>query len=106
MACETDIQNFVNEVIAEFAPQRVILFGSYARGDATADSDVDLLVVMPTEKETLEQAVEIRRRIRRSFPLDLIVKTPRDVDWRLSLQDCFLTTIMTEGRTLYESLGG
>jgi uncharacterized protein len=106
MVCETEIQDFVDKVVAEFAPERVILFGSYARGDATPDSDVDLLVVMPTRKETIEQAVEIRQRIRRSFPLDLIVKTPRDVVWRLSLQDCFLTTIMTEGKTLYESAGG
>ena len=90
----------------EFAPQRVILFGSHARGDATPDSDVDLLVIMPTKKQPIEQAVEIRQRIRRSFPLDLIVKTPADVDWRLSLRDCFLTTIMNEGRTIYESVGG
>ncbi len=102
MVREADIQDFVNKVVEEFSPQRVILFGSHARGDATPDSDVDLLVIMPTKKETIEQAVEIRQHIRRSFPLDLIVKTPGDVAWRLSLHDCFLTTIMAEGRTLYE----
>lgn len=106
MVRETEILEFVGRIVEEFAPQRVILFGSYARGDATPDSDVDLLVVMPTKKETIEQAVEIRQRIRRSFPLDLIVKTPVDVARRLSLQDCFLTTIMTEGKTLYESVAG
>ena len=106
MVADAEIQDFVDKVVAEFAPQRVILFGSYARGDATPDSDVDLLVVMPTKKETIEQAVEVRQRVRRSFPLDLVVKTPEDVAWRLSLQDCFLTTIMTEGKTLYESAGG
>ena len=104
MVREAEIQDFVNKVVEEFAPQRVILFGSHARGDATPDSDVDLLVIMPTKKQTIEQAVEIRQRIRRSFPLDLIVKTPADVTWRLALHDCFLTTIVTEGKTLYESL--
>ena len=106
MVCEAEIRDFVDKVVEEFSPQRVILFGSYARGDATPDSDVDLLVIMPTQKETIEQAVEVRQRIRRSFPLDLIVKTPEDVAWRLSLQDCFLTTIVTEGKTLYESSSG
>jgi predicted nucleotidyltransferase len=106
MVRAAEIQEFVDKIVEEFAPQRVILFGSHARGDATPDSDVDLLVVMPTKKEAIEQAVEVRQRIRRSFPLDLIVKTPEDVAWRLSLQDCFLTTIMTEGKTLYESVGG
>ena len=100
MVREAEIQDFVDKVVEQFAPQRVILFGSYARGDATPDSDVDLLVIMPTEKETIEQAVEVRQRIRRSFPLDLIVKTPEDVAWRLSLRDCFLTTIMTEGKNV------
>ena len=106
MVHEADIQDFVDKVVEQFAPRRVILFGSYARGNATPDSDVDLLVIMPTKKEAVEQAVEIRQRIRRSFPLDLIVKTPADVTWRLSLHDCFLTSVMAEGKTLYESVGG
>jgi uncharacterized protein len=105
MVAEQEIREFVGKIVEQFAPERVVLFGSYARGDATPDSDVDLLVIMPTEKEPIEQAVEIRQLIRRSFPLDLIVKTPTDVAWRLSLQDCFLTTIMTEGKMLYESVG-
>jgi uncharacterized protein len=105
MVRKAEIQDFVDKVVEEFAPQRVILFGSHARGDATADSDVDLLVIMQTSKQPIDQAVEIRQRIRRSFPLDLIVKTPADVDWRLSLHDCFLTTIMNEGKTVYESVG-
>lgn len=87
MVGEADIQDFVNKVVEEFSPQRVILFGSYARGDATPDSDVDLLVVMPTKKEAIDQAVEVRQRIRRTFPLDLIVKTPEELrkEFRLIL---------------------
>ncbi|MBU4271902.1 MAG: nucleotidyltransferase domain-containing protein [Planctomycetes bacterium] len=106
MAGQAEIQTFVDRVVEQFAPRRVILFGSHARGDATPDSDVDLLIVMSTKKSFLDQAVEIRRRVRHSFPLDLIVKTPEDVSWRLSLSDNFLSTIMTEGATLYESAGG
>ena len=80
----------------------MILFGSHARGDATPDSDVDLLVIMPTKKRTVQQALEIRQRVDYHFALDLLVRTPRDVRQRLALHDCFLRTIVTEGRTLYE----
>lgn len=59
MVREAEIREFVSKVVEEFAPQRVILFGSHARGDATPDSDVDLLVIMRTEKRTLQQAVEV-----------------------------------------------
>ena len=103
MVCEAEIQAFVDKVVEEFSPQRVILFGSHARGDATPDSDVDLLVIMPTIKRTVQQALEIRKRVSCHFALDLLVRTPRDVKERLALRDCFLGSIVTEGRTLYES---
>jgi len=103
MSREAEIQDFVNHVVEEFAPQRVILFGSYAHGDATPDSDVDLLVVMRTKKRTIQQALEIRQCIPCPFPLDLLVRTPRDVRERLALRDCFLETVINKGRTLYES---
>lgn len=103
MVGEAEIQDFVNKVVEEFSPQRVILFGSYARGNATPDSDVDLLVIMPTKKRTVQQALDIRLRIACPFALDLLVRTPRDVKQRLALHDCFLKSIVSEGRTLYES---
>ncbi len=106
MVREAEIREFVSKVVEEFAPQRVILFGSHARGDATPDSDVDLLVVMRTEKRTLQQAVEILLRVPCSFALDLLVRTPRDVQERLALHDCFLQTIFEEGKVLYESRRG
>jgi predicted nucleotidyltransferase len=103
MVREAEIREFVDKVVAEFAPQRAILFGSHARGDATPDSDVDLLVIMRTRKRTVQQALAIRLGVSCSFPLDLIVRTPSDVKQRLGLRDCFLETIMSEGKMLYES---
>jgi predicted nucleotidyltransferase len=104
MICESEIQDFVDKVVAEFSPQRVILFGSYARGEATPNSDVDLLVIMPTKMHALEQAVKIRQRVNHHFPMDLLVRTPRDVKQRLKLGDFFLKTILAEGKVLHESL--
>ncbi len=105
MVARKDITDFVRKVAAEFSPQRVLLFGSHARGNPSDDSDVDLLVIMPTRKRTLEQALEIRKRIPRSFPLDLLVRTPQDLARRVAMNDVFLTSILAEGETLYESAG-
>jgi predicted nucleotidyltransferase len=103
MAPREEIKDFVQSIVREFSPQRVLLFGSYARGNPTEDSDVDLLVVMPTQKRTMQQALEIRQRIPRKFPLDLLVKTPQDIASRVAMKDAFLTGILAEGETLYES---
>ena len=105
MVQETQIREFVERLVGEFSPQRVILFGSYAWGDPSPDSDVDLLVIMPTSKRPIQQALDIRQRISRSFPLDLLVKTPQEVQRRVALNDFFMRTIMAEGKTLYESPG-
>ena len=105
MVLRKEIRDFVRSVAREFSPQRVVLFGSYARGNPSDDSDVDLLVIMRTRKRTLQQALEIRQRIPRQFPLDLLVRTPQDLARRVALKDSFLTGILAEGETLYESPG-
>jgi uncharacterized protein len=90
----------------EFHPQRVVLFGSYARGTAGADSDVDLLVVMPFEGRSVDQSVEIRMKTRPTFPLDLLVRTPEAIEKRIALGDWFLRDILRDGKVLYEALDG
>jgi len=105
MVAEEDVRTFVAALAREFSPRRVILFGSRGRGDFSGDSDVDLLVVMPTDKSELQQALDIRLRIPCSFPLDILVKTPREFDRRIALHDSFLTAVLGEGKTLYESSG-
>jgi uncharacterized protein len=100
---QQQVRDYVNCLAREFSPERVILFGSYARGEATDDSDVDLLVIMPSAQRSLQQALEIRQRIPCRFPLDLLVKTPQEVKERLNLHDSFLSNIFSEGITLYES---
>ena len=99
---EDSIKDFVDDVINRFNPERVILFGSHASGDATPDIDVDILVVMDFKSRPHQQAFEIRRTIKRSFPLDLLVRRPADIDRRLRLGDFFIKEIMQEGKVLYE----
>ena len=102
MVALNKIDAFASEVAKKIHPEKIVLFGSYAQGQPTEDSDVDLLVVMEHKGKSSEQALAIRRAVRRSFPLDLIVRTPRETQARLKQCDVFITSALTEGRTLYE----
>jgi predicted nucleotidyltransferase len=95
------IRRYARAIAEEFHPDRIILFGSYAYGTPHADSDVDLLVVMPT-RDRHAQAVRIRWRLAAPFPLDLIIRTPQEMKWRLEEGESFLTTIVSQGKVLYE----
>ena len=97
------IREFCRAVAREFQPQRIVLFGSYAYGKPTDDSDVDLLVVMPFDRRKGRKSLEIRRRIPAGFPLDLIVRTPEFIAQRLAWGDCFVQEILSKGKVLYEA---
>ena len=102
MVAAKDIDRFARQIAHEFSPEKIVLFGSYANGNPSDDSDVDVLVIMRHEKRNVEQALEIDHKIDRRFPLDLIVRTPREIDRRLALRDVFTRAILKNGRVLYE----
>src|SRR6202049_4556020 len=77
-----EIRRFARRVAERFQPDKIILFGSYAYGTPHADSDVDILVVMPARNQ-LDQAVRINLACEPCFPLDIIVRTPANMRWRL-----------------------
>src|SRR6266849_8756756 len=95
------IRQFARAVVERFQPEKIILFGSYAYGEPHADSDVDILVVTPARNQ-IDQAVRIDREIDPPFPLDLIVRTPKTLAWRLEEGDSFLQEIVANGKVLYE----
>jgi len=97
------IRELCDRIVREFHPERVILFGSYARGDADEDSDVDLLVIMPFEGKGARKATEIRKAVRPGFAVDFIVRTPETVRERIELGDFFLREAVQEGEVLYEA---
>lgn len=102
MVTREDIQATCDDIVREFTPLQVILFGSYAYGTPTEDSDVDLLVVMDIpESETRRQATEIRRRISRRLPMDVLVRSPEEIAYRTSYNDWFLREITEKGEVLY-----
>ena len=97
----TDIQKFAADVAREFLPEKVILFGSYASGSAGVESDVDLLVVMPEDVSGARIAAEIITRLKPTLPIELIVRSSRQIKERLALNDFFLREIMATGKELY-----
>lgn len=97
----TDIQEFVADVAREFLPEKVILFGSYATGSARAESDVDLLVVMHEDVSGVRVAADIITRLKPTLPVELVVRSSRQIKERLALNDFFLREILTTGKELY-----
>jgi predicted nucleotidyltransferase len=83
----SEIEDLAGRIAKEFKPERIILFGSYASGAPSPDSDVDLLVVLPHQGKSWRVAAEIRRRARSPFPMDLIVRTPEQIRARRALDD-------------------
>ena len=95
------IRDFARRVAKQFQPERIILFGSHAYGQPHSDSDVDILVVMPARNE-IDQSVRIELACEPCFPLDIIVRTPENIRWRLAEGDSFLREIVSRGKVLYE----
>jgi predicted nucleotidyltransferase len=98
MVKRAKIQSFCDAVVKQFHPCKIILFGSYASGRPTPDSDVDLLVLMPLTRLGGERvSVRIRRPVPRDFPLDLLVRTPSEVKKRLRWGDSFFREVVEQG---------
>jgi predicted nucleotidyltransferase len=104
MASLSDIQALADNIVREFQPEKIILFGSHARGDARTDSDVDLLVIMPRNgKEHHQQAAEIHLKCHPGFPIDVLVRTREEFEERLGMRDWFMRDIAREGKVLHAS---
>lgn len=104
MVDRVQIRKFSRAVARQFRPNKIVLFGSYAYGTPTEDSDVDLLVIMSRTRERGERmSVRIRHAVPRNFPLDLLVRTPAEVNKRLRWGDGFLQEVMEKGKVLYEA---
>ena len=101
MITPAQIQRVSDEIARRFRPDKIILFGSYAYGTPTEDSDVDLLVVLPFEGRKAKKATEIRLAVRAGFAMDLIPITPERLKERLSMNDFFLREITEKGRVLH-----
>ncbi|MGH7172312.1 MAG: nucleotidyltransferase domain-containing protein [Gemmataceae bacterium] len=96
------IRRFARQVAERFHPDKIILFGSYAYGTPHADSDVDILVIMPARNQ-LDMAFKIHWTIQPPFPLHIIIRTPKNLKWLLEEGESFLTEVVSQGKVLYEA---
>jgi len=99
---QEEIQKMVELIVERFHPEKIILFGSHARGEAGPDSDVDLLVVMPVKGSRREKAVQIGVALHDiRVPKDIIVTTPENFEWRKEISGTIERPADREGMVLY-----
>jgi predicted nucleotidyltransferase len=102
MITEQQIEEVAQRIAQTFKPEQVILFGSYAWGQPTPDSDVDLLVVMEDSDRPARRSARIARALLDvPFPMDILVRTSAEIQRRLRIGDYFIQEIMQRGRVLY-----
>jgi uncharacterized protein len=88
---------------SEYNAEKVILFGSYARGEATEDSDVDIFIIAPTQERFYERMATVRkviRDLRNGTPIAPIILTKEEINKRLEIKDQFIQSILEEGLEL------
>jgi len=101
-AAQKLIDQMVSRIVEQFRPERVILFGSYARGEAGRDSDVDLLVVMPISGSKRAKQVEVRLALHDiRLPKDIIVVTPAEFERHQDIVGTIVRPAVKEGKVLY-----
>jgi len=105
MAEMGEIQRLAERIVQEFHPERIILFGSYAYGQPTPDSDVDLLVILPFQGRNLRMSLEILNRLNPRFSIDLLARRPDDTARRYAEGDPLIREALDRGKVLYERDG-
>lgn len=102
MVTLAEIHKLANQIAEEFQPEQIILFGSYAYGKPTPDSDVDLLVILPFQGRPFYKSLEILRHVNPSFPIDLLARQPEDTARRYREGDPLIREALDHGTILYE----
>ena len=92
------VKEVVDQIKAFFHPQKIVLFGSYAWGDPAEDSDIDLFLVMDSDLRRDERARQVQEIFSdRTFPLDIIVYTPKELEESLARESPFIKEILSKG---------
>lgn len=101
MVSKKRISKIVSQIVQKCSPEQVILFGSHAYGEPTEDSDVNLFVVANIPGLGAERIRVVRRAIEENVPVDIVVRTPVEVEHALQGRDWFVQEIFQKGEVLY-----
>lgn len=99
---ERELIRLVKAIARQYQPEKIVLFGSLARGEGSKESDVDLLIVKRTVAPRIHRRVEALRGIPRNIPLDVIVLTPEELEFLEKEQSPFIREILAEGKVVYD----
>lgn len=106
MTGEPSLDQITDQIVKAFGPRRIVLFGSKARGDSSADSDFDLLIEMETDLKAADRIRALDRLFTpRTWPLDVVVFTPEEAAIQRASRNSLVRTAEREGRVLYERPG-
>ena len=98
------ILEMAKKIIAEYMPEKIILFGSYAYGEPAEDSDIDLLIIKNTNKRPIDRWVEVKKLLRdtsQNLPVSPLVYTEKEIRERNAIKDFFIEEIFEKGEVLY-----
>ena len=99
---QKEIKKITKQIVENYNPEKIILFGSFAYGNPTKDSDVDLFIIKETNKRKTDRHLEVDKILSdRNIPLDVLVYTPQEIKNRMLLEDFFVKNIIQQGKTIY-----
>ncbi len=96
-----DLEALLGRLVRNYAPERVVLFGSHARGDAVPESDIDLLIVKRTDRRFLARLEDAMLAMLPDRAVDVVVYTPEELDEMRKRGNPFVERALTEGKDLY-----
>ena len=103
MITKDKISEIIKKIASDYNPEKIILFGSYASGKPTENSDIDILVIKDSELPRPQRTMQLRRMLLGSgIPIDLIVYTPSEVESEKDKKYSFVYEVLNSGETVYE----
>ncbi|WP_460181609.1 nucleotidyltransferase domain-containing protein [Thermodesulfovibrio sp. TK110] len=103
MITEDLIEQIKNKIVENFEPEKIIIFGSQATGEATEGSDIDLVIIMKTDENPYRRNLLVRRIFsNRKFSIDVFVFTPEEEEKFRNVKGTIINTAFSKGKILYE----
>lgn len=97
-----EMQRIVAQISLNYAPEKIILFGSLASGRTSDARDIDLLIIKKTDQNPWQRTREVSRLFEHTAPIDLLVYTPEEIAARIEMDDFFIQDIIEHGKVVYE----